>query len=166
MLILETGDGLPDSNSYGSVAGADSHFDDRGDARWAAATSDEKRAALIRATDYIDANYVFKSVRLTATQALENPRYVIFEELAGIPPALVKATYELALIALDTKLDPVITSRDVIINEVTAGPITKKTTFDAARRVTDNYPAITKLLKPLATRRGATASSALMREHW
>ena len=73
-LTVEDGSGLADANTYVSQADADAYFANRANASWAAATDDAKAAALIQATQYLDARYTFKGVRLTETQALEWPR--------------------------------------------------------------------------------------------
>lgn len=73
-LIPEDGSGIADANTYAAQADADAYFANRANATWAAASADAKAAALIQATQYLDARYTFKGVRLTDTQALEWPR--------------------------------------------------------------------------------------------
>jgi hypothetical protein len=51
---VEDGNGLPEANAYIDVAFADSYFTDRGNTDWAAASSDQKQVAIVKATDYID----------------------------------------------------------------------------------------------------------------
>jgi hypothetical protein len=54
---VETGTGSATSNSYATVAEADTYFLDRNIADWAALDNAVKQAALIEATSYINNNY-------------------------------------------------------------------------------------------------------------
>lgn len=155
MLILETGAGLADANSYADVAEADAYFADREIAAWSAATAQNRSAALIRATDYIDANYIFRSVKAVDEQSLENPRY----PLDTLSPYLVKATIELALQLLSIDPFAAVTQRDIVSETTTIeGALTDSKDY-SQERVNDAFPMITKILRNIATRRGASASS-------
>jgi len=60
VLTPEDGTGTnPAANTYVSQATADAYFSDRANAAWAALTADQKAAALIQATQYLDARYTF-----------------------------------------------------------------------------------------------------------
>lgn len=73
-IVVESGNGDADAESYVSSDDADAYFAKRNNAVWAAATPDAKSAALIQATAYLDRRYKFKGCKLTTTQALEWPR--------------------------------------------------------------------------------------------
>lgn len=154
MLIKESGEGLTNSNSYASVSDADTYCLDRGLTAWQDAEPLEKVTALIRATDLLDANYAYRSVRMTEEQALECPRF----EYPGIPAKLIKANIELAVIALKTDLFALAPDRDVTSEEKKLGSLTKKITY-SIRTVTDPYPHITRILNGFASRRGSMVSS-------
>ncbi len=108
-LIVEDGTGLPNANSYVSVADADSYHVDRGNAAWAAAASSDRETALIRATAYLEARYVwvsgFKALG-GEDQSLSWPRYEAIDrdgyaiDVNVIPRPVVQSTCELALRAL------------------------------------------------------------------
>lgn len=74
--VVETGAGVPNANSYASVASADSYVADRGITGWSTLTTPDKQQALIKATDYLEATYrdAWKGNRITATQSLSWPR--------------------------------------------------------------------------------------------
>lgn len=159
--IVEDGTGLPDANSYASVADADEHYTARGDAEWLAATEAEKEYALIKATDYLDAVYVFRSVPLTETQSLECPRY----GQLGLHQRLVKACLILAKKALTTELDTV-PSLPVIEQTTELDGVAKESTKWAAGKVqTDPHPMVTKLLNYIATVRGGSGSVMAVRHY-
>ena len=101
-LIVEDGTGLPDADSYVSVADADIYATAMGHFAWldAAVTNDQKEVALRRATQYIDSEYTFRGSILDPDQALEWPR----EEYAWPIRAVVHACCELAVRALSTAL--------------------------------------------------------------
>jgi len=77
MLTVETGTGLPNAESYASVAAADSRCAALGVTDWAARTTPEKEVALRRATQFMVANYRSRWAgrRVYQTQALDWPRY-------------------------------------------------------------------------------------------
>jgi hypothetical protein len=90
-LIVEDGTGKADAQSYVDVAGADAYHAARGNAAWATSTAEdgtattrpaeEREAALLRATAFIDATYRdrFPGYRARGrAQALEWPRVGAF----------------------------------------------------------------------------------------
>lgn len=183
-LVKETGEGLSNSNSYASAADADAYFTDRGNTTWASYAVSQKEAALIRATDYIDANYIFRSVPLRPNQSLQCPRYgqwnvqllatmgysdggiPIYENPdanlvpAMIKPVLVKATIELAMLLTVTdefsaKPHPV-SSESQQLDGV--GHVQKV----YSGRYGDPYPIVTGYLKTIASFRLGGASSSMM----
>lgn len=103
-LVVETGSGLSNADSYASVAEADAYVADYGRSDgWLDSLDDQKEQALRLATQAIDASVVsWQGDRLTATQALDWPRSEV--ELDGhligsstIPTILKRATIELAV---------------------------------------------------------------------
>lgn len=87
-------------NSYASVVYADGYFADRGNAAWAALTDPQKEAALITATDYLDAAYTWKGTRSTTTQLLSWPRDGVVVDgvaITAIPDRIAKACCEAAI---------------------------------------------------------------------
>lgn len=145
------------ANSYATLAQADEHHADRATASWAAADDAAKEAALIRATDFIDSNYIFRSVPATDEQALENPR----DGEDTLQPRLVKATAMLANILLTD--DPVGKDTAAITSETKSLDGVGSTSTTYAKRPSDPYPEVTKTLGKLANRRGASASNMVMR---
>ena len=104
----ETGQGLPNSNSYATVAFADTYHADRGHVSWANLPTATKEQCLVRATDYIEKRFGrrFRGERKgdSTQQALEWPRLNCWDDnrllLANgnqIPLALLQATAEYAL---------------------------------------------------------------------
>lgn len=129
---VEDGTGFSDSNSYGSVEEADAYHTLRGNGAWVSATTDQKQAALVQATDYVDQRYSARYVGCmkTGTQALAWPR-----SLTGttewndtvIPQKLRYACFEYADRALSTKLAPDLAYDDSgvgrVITHEKVGPI-------------------------------------------
>ena len=86
-LIVETGQGLPNSESYISVADADTYHSNRGNTDWAALTTGEKERLLRIATDYMVAVYRLRwdGYRYVNTQALDWPRiYVPIRDICSV----------------------------------------------------------------------------------
>src|SRR5689334_1390384 len=103
-LILEDGTAPDGANSYATEAMADDYFDARGNTTWTDST-DDKEAALIRATAAIDAAYGsrFQGYRTNfREQDLQWPRTGAYDNegniIAGdeIPQELINATCEAA----------------------------------------------------------------------
>lgn len=149
-LIVETGEGLPDANSYATATEADAYFDGMMETVWETATSVAKDAALIKATIYIDGTYQnrFNGLKKTNTQALEWPRvgatehgYAIEDYI--IPKRLKWATFQAALRALSGELAPDI--KDVV-TEIQVGPIRKVV---APGSGSPKYPVVEQLLRPI-----------------
>lgn len=155
-MTIRTTAGASDANSYATTSQADAVYSDRGNTEWSALVVSQKEIALIKATDYIDAYYTFKSVKSTDTQALQNPRYG--EE--GIDPAIVKACI---LLAVHMTVENPNTSQDRpvdVIEEKLDGVASEKKEY--SKRSFDPYPLITGILKDVATYHSGSASSMKM----
>lgn len=89
------------TQTYISVADADAYFDARGNDQWAQLSQQQKQAALVVATQYINAMYVF-----------EQPI-----DMQNVPEGLQHATAELALLSTQKSLtepeEPPIESAEV-----------------------------------------------------
>lgn len=108
-LIVETGSGLTNSESYASEAYADAYHENRGNAAWDGVA--DKEAALRKATDYMVQRYngLWQGLRVNSTQALDWPRVGVIANgyyvLSSIVPAQVaNACAELALRSLSGPL--------------------------------------------------------------
>lgn len=129
-LIKETGAGLSNANAYSDVAGVESYMADRG-LTWSGSPSvAQKEAAIIKATDYIDATYRFIGNRASSSQALAWPRAQAADTVEGIdiastivPPAVIRATSELAVkVQTGSDLLPDL-DRGGMINSASVGPV-------------------------------------------
>jgi hypothetical protein len=115
---VEDGSGLAAATSYISVEDADQYHEDRGNADWAGVDA-VKQSALIKATQYLDAHYLWATGRkATKAQALGWPRlfaedadgYTI--ESTEVPTVVGHAAAELARqVILGTDLQPTETRR-------------------------------------------------------
>lgn len=154
-LITETGAGLPDAESYASVAAADAYWAGRGEA-WSGLTTEAKETALRLATDYLS-RYTgkWKGSRLTASQALDWPRYGVRVDsiclnAEALPAQLVKATCELAAKA---SAGPLVADETAQVKSESVGPVAV-TYADGARQQT-RYAYVEDLLAPLISGSGA-----------
>lgn len=86
-LIVETGLGLADADSYCSVDFADSYFEKYGNAAWDSV--EDKEAALRKATSFMLQNYRlrWKGYRRQWGQALDWPRVDVFLQDFGLSSA-------------------------------------------------------------------------------
>lgn len=115
-LIVETGTGLANSESYVTVEEADAYHTSRGNLPWlndTDMTETAKEQALRRAADYIEQVYglSFKGLRVSSTQALSFPRYDVeiygfYNDSAIIPVQLKNAQMALAYKAAQGNLAP------------------------------------------------------------
>lgn len=153
-MAIDSTPGGAAADSYVSVAEADAYWAKRSSSAWAAADTEFKEAALVRATSFVDAEYTWKGVRRTAEQALAWPRYDVC--LDGYPlspdeiPLKVKdAVCELALRALTGNLADDVLPQQVI--ETTVGPITKKYAPVERNGGQKQYPFVDALLRGLVS---------------
>ncbi len=107
---VETGSGSTTSNSYASVAnGDDYHEKHLYSTVWTAASTGEKEEALMMATRLLDDYFAWEGTKTSDTQALDFPRFNIFDkdgfllQSNTLPTALLDATSEFArsLLAAD-----------------------------------------------------------------
>ena len=158
-LILETGAGLANANSYATVAESDAYHDGHLYATaWTGATSGNKAAALVMATRLIDAEIQFLGLRTIMTQALQWPRTDVPNPDAdavladnALPAVLVRATCEQA--------------RAMLIEDRTSNPMgeglkftslaSNQTSFDK----NDRRPVLTKLVQVMLSKLGSQNSA-------
>lgn len=147
-LIVEDGTGLATAESYVSVADADAYHTKMGATGWTGSDA-VKEAALRKATQYIDTEYLFIGEQVNyPTQRLEWPRYV---DKDWPIRNVVEACCELALRALSSDLRSDTEDRSVKSEQV--GPIAV-TYSDSQQAGQVRYPTVDKLLRPY-TRGGA-----------
>lgn len=156
-LIVEDGTGTLASESYATVAFADTYHLNRNNTLWAAQTVSVKEASLRKATDFMGQVYrnLWKGFRVLKTQYLDWPRtqvylpnevYEISDPLDKtiIPVEIQKACVELALKSLsDTFL--LIDTEQQLVKEV-IGPII--TEYQPSANKYKHYTAVEQLLKP------------------
>lgn len=154
-LIVETGSGMPDSESYESVANADTYHANRGNTAWAALTTPQKEIALRKGTDYLMQVYRarWKGYRVMLTQALDWPRYNVYiddsevsqyVQAITVPKEVKSACCELALKSTEGDLAPDL-DRETASESV--GSISVSYFQGSARN--KEYRAIDLTLKPL-----------------
>lgn len=114
---VEDGTGLDDANAYVSVEDATAYLALRGrdgEAGWDEADTGDLEAAIIRATDYVEARFRgrWRGTKATAAQSLAWPRLDAYDDDGfeispdAVPPALAAAVTEYAVRALAGDLLP------------------------------------------------------------
>jgi hypothetical protein len=114
--IVEDGSIVEDANAYIDLTYAADYHADRGHVAWTSLSDPEKKACIIRATDYIDKRFAkhFRGQRVTHRQELQWPRLnavtddnFILSNIDEVPRQLKKACAEYALrAALYSELAP------------------------------------------------------------
>lgn len=156
--IPEDGTGLPTANAYIDVAFFDEYFTDRANTAMTELSEEEKRAAIIKATDYVEMLYGKRYIgeKLTDEQALGWPR-----ECTGMdemPLTLKKAIAEYAsrahvgALAPDLTVDATGRLATKLVKKV--GPIVKETSYasegaQAAPMLYKPYPLADGYMSPL-----------------
>lgn len=149
-LVVEDGTGLPNAESYVSVADCKAYLDLRGKTAWGLLAETAQEASLRNATDYLDAKYGprISGYRLTAEQALMFPREGIqidgvWLDPAPLPKELIRACCEAAAVASTGDLfEPLDRGGQVIEKLEIVGPITERTRWAGSAPVGTTYPAI------------------------
>lgn len=130
-IIVHDGSEGSEYNSYASLEAADAYQRARKNEAWAENYDDEDReAALIRATDYLDAVYT-----------LPKPT-------GEVHPLIVRATIVMANYALTDDFFAKEQRGVVEIEEELSGVGKQRTKFDAEDK-SDPYPMITRILAPI-----------------
>src|SRR3972149_2071434 len=136
--IVETGEGLTNSNSYVSLVDATQYHDNFGaPAAWTNASSAAKEAALRAATRYLDAKYFLKGKKTKFDQSLQWPRYDIYDrsdyliDSDSIPQAVKDCCCILALAVINgDALMADLTEAGVISSEsAQVGPISESKAY-------------------------------------
>lgn len=115
-LIVESGAAIPFANSYVSMEYADTYCKDRNYTTWLTQSEYVRKAAIIKAMDYVDNLFPWKGRKMYKHQTLSFPRVDIidgdgFDRTGEIPEQLKKAVCEAAFYAykqfsLFSKKDP------------------------------------------------------------
>ncbi|KGQ19929.1 Phage protein [Lysobacter dokdonensis DS-58] len=147
-LIVEDGSGVAGAESYISVADADTYFAARGNAAWAALTTDQKEQALRKGTDYMEARYRWRGDRVADGQALSWPRSCVYAfgysvDADIVPERVQRACAELAVRASADDLSPDVGAQ---VKQETVGPIS--VTYADGARQTTAYKAVDAMLAP------------------
>ena len=98
MLVVESGEGLPNSESYIDLDYLIAYATKRG-----IDSSNMTEANIIKAMDYFETSYTFKGTKLKDTQALEFPRLINGEVI--YPTRIKSAVCELALKSTNVLLE-------------------------------------------------------------
>lgn len=166
-LIVEDGTGLATAESYISVADAGTYHTNRGNAAWAALSTDTIREQCLRkATDYMIQAYTdrWQGVRYVAeTQALDWPREGVVvngEEVAyTVVPTIIKnACAELALKAATATL---LEDQEQGVLSETVGPIS--VTYNGSSPQAKRYKSVDAMLAPYLKSGGSGISMGLLR---
>lgn len=157
-LVVETGAGLSDAESYISVADASTYVTAfGGNALWTVADTAAKETALRIAAQYLDSKYRFRGQKNSFEQALAWPRYNAIDDdefvLSNdeLPIKLKQAQVEAALrhLAGDNLLGVIDKPGAIASESVTVGPIQKSVSYVAGRVPYKAYPKIQALLKSI-----------------
>lgn len=148
--IPEDGTGVTNANAYASVVDIDAIIVDRGgDTVWTAAATGVKEAAIVRATDYIEARFGsrFLGTKLTTTQSLGFPRQCLYDRngqlVEGIPTPFKIALSEYVKRALDHDLwnEPLLNPKGRVVTErEKVGPIESDIRYAFNRDVSQIKP--------------------------
>lgn len=148
--VPETGAGLSNSNSYASVAQADSYFADRGNADWAALNTTAKQQALIKATDFLEATYrsAWKGFRVSSTQALSWPRVEVVADGFPIPSSIVPlpVVYSCAELAIRSTTTTLLADQGQQVKREKVDVL--EVEYQDYSDPTERYPAVNRLLLP------------------
>lgn len=157
-LVAEDGSGKSNANAYASAGAADAyHTKHLYATTWTAASSATKDTALTMATRLIDVEFTFMGVKVSDTQALEWPRFDIYDrdgfivQATTIPPALIDATAEFArlLIAEDRTAE----TGDRGFSRIKAGSVEADINPRDRKRVVP--PTVAAMLAPFGRLRNA-----------
>ena len=121
--VLENGTGLSAASTYLSLSELENYLVNTNQESFIASLDIKgKNALLLRATSYVDNNYIFKGEKLSDTQGLELPR----KEMDSIPHKIKVALSELCLLIQAGTLFSEPGQEINQVTESTVGPLTTK----------------------------------------
>lgn len=140
-LVIEDGSGRPDANCFSGLSATDTYWANRNDATWAGATTEQKKAAKINATDYLNYGYRWLGQPVKLGQALCFPRANIVDYYGNllphtvIPEQIKIAEHMLAREALSIDIMSQTDPAKLIKSEsVSIGAITESKTYELGNR--------------------------------
>lgn len=151
--VPEDGTGLPNSNSYGSLAELQAYWIERGVDMTTLYTQPNRQSALVQACDHIELFYGPRLLgyKASAAQALEFPRLYLYDRYGnlqeGVPIKVKYAQFEYAerilsenvVLAPDPTVDP--TGLQIQSTYKKVGPLEKRLTYSSgAPRLLPVYP--------------------------
>lgn len=166
--IAEDGTGLAAANSYISVDDADDYFADRAAEDWAAAETADRQAALVAATDYMDATFAWRGYLKAEGQALGWPRSAARDEegrlLTGVPTVVAAAACELARAALTSPLLPT-SDRGGAVTErrEKVGELEVEVRYVPSAQAERCFSLVHRMLRGVSRARTGGATAALIR---
>ena len=146
MLVIENGEGLPNSESYIDLDYLIDYATKRG-----IDSSSMTEANIIKAMDYFETSYTFKGTKLKDTQALEFPRLI--NGVVEYPVRIKSAVCELALKSVNVLLED--TSQKVIKEKV--GELEVQYSENSSQEV--NYNFVFNLIAPWLDNTSSYSSS-------
>lgn len=166
--VPEDGTGLPNANSYASVAAFAAYWIERGK-DLSQYLQEQKESALVQGTDHIEIFFGPKlyGFKASSEQALEFPRVCLYDvfgtPITGVPAKVTYALFEYAHLILTTK-KPLAPNPEVDASglQVSAtfkkvGPLEKRVTFTSDKRVTlPPYPKADAYLKEFLSSSGGS----------
>jgi len=153
--IVEDGGSYSDANAYCTVAEADQITENFGNSTdWSGATDAEKEAAIRQATRYLDLNYVWAGWKADIDQALQWPRYDMYDEDSNyisestIPEKLKQACAYLAVKVIegDTLLEDLQNESKVKKTKDVIGPLTEEREYVSGENPEKTYAVAEKLI--------------------
>ena len=158
-LVVEDGTGLSTSESYISVADADTYIAAyRGaNTTWDAAADAAKEVAARQATKYLDGISIWKGMKAFSAQALDWPRIYAYDETLtaydGVPTALEQATAEVMFLIVTglTITETVTRSSQTVREKVDVIEVE----YSQGASVQPHYPIISRLVSDLVVSGGA-----------
>lgn len=157
-LIVEDGNLVEGANSYVSMEEATAYQRRFNRQDWLGLSEDEKKASLIKATQYVDNQFTWKGRRKYQTQELGFPRVMLLDldgfEVTGIPARLKQAICEAAYYGYQTDLFQTYESEQGIIKrnkERVEGAVEKEVEYfnskETAVDYISKYAALNSLLR-------------------
>lgn len=140
-LVIEDGSGKPDAECYSAISVTDAYWASREDEVWSKATVPAKRAAKLKAADYLNFGYRWRGQPLKYDQAGAWPRTGVVDANGFavahnvVPEQIKRAEHILAREALTVDISSQTEATSVVKSEsVTVGGISESKTYDTSNR--------------------------------
>jgi hypothetical protein len=168
-LVVETGEGIPDANSYVDFTDVENYAPSAVLAEWDALSEDEKTDRVIIASLFIDVSFTWSGRRKTFIQGLSWPRVNVFFQGHPVPDACIPAQIKRAcvmavMLVMEFGVGVFQETGETPVKKETLGPIETEYFGSLKALYESQYSDINNTLRGFFTKPGGIMTAEVVRK--